>query len=420
MSDSCDIAVIGAGAAGLMASIWVGRNGRGLRVVALDGAQRLGAKILVAGGGRCNVTHYEVDERQYAGSSQNAIKKVLRRFDVPRTVEFFHELGVELKREETGKLFPTTDDAQTVLDALLRAAEDAGVELRNSCRVESVKRDESGFALTCHAGQTGLPQVLEAQRLILATGGKSLPKTGSDGQGYEIAKSLGHSITPTFPALVPLTLPRDHWMCQLSGITIPATMELRAATGKRLKSFTNSTLLTHFGLSGPSVLDISRYFLADSAGPLLFMNFLPGTTIEQVDAELLALGKTSGGRYLKDRGLPDRLAESICRSVNLDPGVPGHALTRDSRRALARAITETPLPVTGSRGYLFAEVTAGGVPLSELRLDTMESRVCPGLHLCGEICDVDGRIGGFNFQWAWASGFVAGSGAAAGVAAKVT
>ncbi len=426
MLESCDIAVIGAGAAGLMAAISAGRAGRGLRIVALDSAQRLGAKILVAGGGRCNVTHFEVDERQYAGSSSHAIKKVLRRFDVPQTIQFFRDFDVELKREDTGKLFPTTDDAHTILNALLTAAREVGVELRHPHRVESISRDDEGFLISGRSSDLSLrasvPSSLRASRVILATGGKSLPKTGSDGHGYTIAKSLGHSITPTFPALVPLTLPKDHWICSLSGITIDATVELRAATGKRLKSFTNSTLLTHFGLSGPSILDISRYYLdqgegvgrrsASGGSVQLILNFLPAQSLEQTDTDLQRLNKLSPARYLRDHGLPDRLAEALCRAASIDPAAAAHTLTRDSRRALARAITETPLPVTGSRGYLFAEVTAGGVPLSELHLDTMESRLCPGLYLCGEVCDVDGRIGGFNFQWAWASGFVAGSSAA--------
>jgi len=412
VTQQADIAVIGAGAAGLTAAIFAGRANSSMRVLAIDSAQRPGAKILVAGGGRCNVTHHEVDERQYAGSSQHAIRKVLRRFDVPQTIAFFRELGVDLKREETGKLFPITDDAHTVLNALFAAARDAGVELRHPCRVESIQRREGGFQVNCSPADPDSSSTIAAHRIILATGGKSLPKTGSDGHGYAIARSLGHTITPTFPALVPLTLPRDHWICRLSGITIEATVELRSATGKRLKSFTNSTLLTHFGLSGPSILDISRYFLDESAPSSAFLNFLPDQSFEDTDSELQTLGKLSPARYLRDRGLPDRLAEAICQSVNVDPAGPAHSLTRDARRSLARAITETPLPFTGSRGYLFAEVTAGGVPLSEIYLDTMESRICPGLHLCGEICDVDGRIGGFNFQWAWSSGFAAGTAAA--------
>lgn len=397
-----------------MAAIQAGRAGAA--VIALDGATRLGAKILVAGGGRCNVTHHAVSERDYAGSTPASIRRILARFEVAQTVQFFRDLGVELKREETGKLFPTTDDAHTVLDALVGASRGAGVTILHPWRVESVSRDRGEFVV--REAATGA--TLRARRVILATGGRSLPKTGSDGHGYAIARSLGHSVTPhVFPALVPLTLARDHFLCGLSGVTLPATVELRSATGKRLAAFTDSTLLTHFGLSGPGVLNISRHFTAaklDSranAEPFLLLNAIPGRSLDGIDAELRGLGRVSPARRLASH-LPERLARALCEYAGLDPGEPGHTLSRDARRALAAACTSLRLPVTGDRGWLFAEATAGGVPLAELRLDTLESRVCPGLHVCGEVCDVDGRIGGFNFQWAWASGFVAGRGAASG------
>ena len=248
MAERAEIVIIGAGAAGLMAGIWAGRTHPKRRILLLDGAPKLGAKILVAGGGRCNVTHDQVDVGAYAGSSRNAIKKVLRRFDVPETVQFFREMGVELKREETGKLFPVTDSAKTVLNALLTAADQANVILRYPRRVETVLKTEHGFLISGVWGQ------LEADRVVLATGGRSLPKSGSDGQGYQIAKALGHTLTRRiFPALVPLTLPKDHFIGSLSGITVPTTLELRSKTGKKLIAFTDSTLCTHFGLSGPSV-----------------------------------------------------------------------------------------------------------------------------------------------------------------------
>ncbi len=404
MTERADVLVVGAGAAGLMTGIVAGRAEAG-RVVLLDGARKLGAKILVAGGGRCNVTHHAVDARAYAGSSRNAIKNILRRFDVPATVDFFRDLGVELKREETGKLFPTTDSARTVLDALLRANHEAGVEVVHPYRVETVEQTTDGFRV---AGDWG---TMHARRLVIATGGKSLPKSGSDGHGYRLAQSLGHAITTRVcPALVPLTLPTDHWLCALSGVTLPVELQLRSATGKKLTSFTDSTLLTHFGLSGPSVLDLSRYWLdarADDAGAHITANWLPGTTREVLDAELQALD-TTVLRFLRER-LPDRLARALLDAAGVVPETTGDTLTREARRTLAEAVTELRLPLTGDRGYRYAEVTAGGVPLAELDLRTMESRMTPGLHLCGEICDVDGRIGGFNFQWAWASGYVVGT-----------
>ena len=405
MSDPVDVAIVGGGAAGLMAGIWAGRTNPRLRIVVLDGAATLGAKILISGGGRCNVTHDVVDADAFAGASRNAIRKVLRRFDVPATVAFFRELGIELKREETGKLFPVSDRARDVLDALLAATRATGVVVQHPWRVETIAREPRGFVLAGPAGR------LEARTVVLATGGRSVPKTGSDGHGYALARSLGHTVTPRIlPALVPLTLPRGHFLTELSGITVPATLEVRSAAGKRLVAFTESTLCTHFGLSGPSVLDVSRYFLdarADDPGVQLVINWLPDETPASIDAWLQTLGKATPGRRLQAR-LPERLARALCAAADVDPSAPASTLTRERRRALATALTALPLPITGDRGFTHAEVTAGGVPLTELRLETMESRVTPGLFVCGEVCDVDGRIGGYNFQWAWASGYVAG------------
>lgn len=403
--EKVDVAIVGAGAAGLMTAVWAGRTHPGQQVVVVDGAAKLGAKILVAGGGRCNVTHYEVDASAFAGSSPNAIKKVLRRFDVAKTRAFFSERGVDLKQEDTGKLFPVTDSAKSVLAALLSAAKDAGVVIRHPYRVERVARTNQGFIVEAPQG------AIQAKKVVLATGGLSLPKSGSDGHGHQIARSLGHTITqPVLPSLVPLTLPQNHFLTALSGITLPATFDVLSGTGKRLKTFSNSTLLTHFGLSGPSVLDVSRYYLMAAradANTTLTVNWAVTETSETFEQMLIDLGTRSQGPSLLSllkRFVPDRLA----RTLLSEAGIDGDELTREKRKQLVELTTRFPLPITGNRGYKYAEVTAGGVPLSELDLKTMESRVCPGLHIVGELCDVDGRIGGFNFQWAWSSGYVAG------------
>lgn len=450
-TETCDVAIIGAGAAGLMAGIFAARNlqtgstnpggadilpapeatpqstattlnpkhsnhppppPRQPTVILLDGARSIGAKILVAGGGRCNVTHHQVTPDAYAGATRNAIRKVLRRFDVPRTIDFFQSLGVHLKREDTGKLFPTTDRARTVLDALLNALRDAGAELRFPRRVESIQ-------LQCHKPPAFLIQgpwgQLHAKRVIIATGGKSLPKSGSDGQGYTIARSLGHSITDrVFPSLVPLIVDTGHFVRELSGIATPVRAEVRAATGKRLVAFHGPALCTHFGLSGPAILDVSRYLTdarATDPEATLHLAWLPDHTPDQLDKTLQTLGPQRLGPWLRDL-LPTRLADAILHHLNLDPATRAAQLRREQRRALLHALTEMPIPVTGDRGWTHAEVTAGGVPLTEINLETMHSRQCQGLYLCGEILDVDGRIGGFNFQWAWATGYIAGTAAA--------
>ena len=407
MTDRVSLAVVGAGAAGLMAAIHAGRAGMH-GVIALDSARRLGAKILVAGGGRCNVTHHAVSERDYAGSTPAAIRRVLGRFGVEDCVRFFGELGVALKREDTGKLFPVSDDAHTVLTALLRAAESAGVSLRHPARVIAVHPEEAGFRIQ---GDWG---TLLADRLILCTG-RSLPKSGSDGAGLEMARSLGHSLTErVVPALVPLKLAEGHWLTTLSGLAFPAELRVVDAAGRKLAVTRASLLCTHFGLSGPAALDISRHWtLARDQGPgiALQLAVLPETDEVTADAWLLEGTGRSLLSRLRER-LPERLARALLEQAGVEASRSVQQLDRTARRGLARMLTAMAVPVTGDRGFTYAETTAGGVPLREVRLETMESRVVPGLHLAGEMLDVDGRIGGFNFQWAWASGFVAGTAAA--------
>ncbi len=410
------ITIIGAGAAGLMAAIFAGRHAPpGTRIALLDGAKRIGAKILVSGGGRCNVTHALISAKDYAGSNRNQIAKVLRTFPVEQTVRFFQELNVPLKQEETGKLFPVTDQAKTVLEALVDETIRAGADLLTEHRVLSIQRDGSAFEIETTQGG------IRSQKLILATGGKSLPKTGSDGQGYELARSLGHTVTPTFPALVPLVLESNHWLTTLSGLTFPVELTLSSGRGQVLHRHQGSMLLTHFGLSGPVVMDISRHWIAEKQNDptvRLHANLLPGRRFDEVE-QLLVSATSKHGRsgiagWLSDH-LPRRLAVELVRhAIDEAPAARLSQLSKAKRRTLVHALTALPLPIVRDRGYLFAEATAGGVPLSELHLSTMASRCCPGLYLCGEMLDVDGRIGGFNFQWAWCSGRLAGMSAAIG------
>ncbi len=399
-----DVAVVGGGAAGLFAAIFAGRAG--LRVLVLDGAKKLGAKILVAGGGRCNVTHHAVDPADYAGDKPNRIRKVLRRFDVADTIEFFREQGVELKREETGKLFPVTDKARSVLDALLNACNQAGVTLAHPQRVESVERREEDFLISGDWGS------VSADRVILATGGRALPKSGSDGHGYSIAESLGHRISDrVFPALVPLILPGEHPLRELSGVSFDGTLTVRAPGGKILHHTTHSILCTHFGLSGPGILDISRHWrdgIEDDDGTTLDVDFMPQVTQKDLDQALQQAGSKTPRSILR-QWLSDRMSDTLIALSGIDGQSPCAQLAKNDRKNLLQACKQYVLPVQGDRGYTYAEVTMGGVPLEEVDLKTMASRKTPGLSLVGEILDVDGRIGGFNFQWAWATGFIAGS-----------
>ena len=403
-----DLAIVGGGAAGLATAVFAARRLCGQSIAILDGARKLGAKILVAGGGRCNVTNRVVTAADFCGGNPRLIKQVLAAFPVERTVAFFREIGVELHEEENGKLFPDTNRARTVLDALLSEAHRLGVHILTAHRVTGVERCEPGFRILTGTG------TLCARRIVLATGGLSLPKTGSDGGGYALAESLGHTLVPTTPALVPLIL-ADDFHAPLSGIAQDVDLTVRAAGSPAIR-IRGALLWTHFGVSGPAVLDASRHWhRARLAGRdvCVTVNFLPDDDFSGAERKLLPLASSQPKALLHNtlsRLLPARVAAAVLRKLEIAGTLPMAHFARDPRRKLVHALLTWPLPVSDSRGYAYAEVTAGGVPLGEIDPASMASRKCPNLYLVGELLDVDGRIGGFNFQWAWSSASVAAEG----------
>jgi len=413
-----DIAVIGGGAAGLAAAIFAAEAlpaRTRYRIIVLEGATRLGAKILDSGGGRCNVTNACVTAGDFHGS-QPVIRNILAAFDARAAVGWFRSLGVELKEEAGGKLFPTTNRAKTVLDALVHRCRAVGVEICTQCRVTRIMWDSEagdGLFTVQHAGG-----VLRTRRLVMATGGRSLPRSGSDGQGWELVSRLGHSITRIEPALVPLRLDPAMFHAELSGVTQDVELTM-IVDGKVMDRRVGSLLWTHFGISGPVVLDMSRFWtlaVAEGREVELQCHFLPGQDFQAVEQWLLSAARTRPttpvSRVLAQR-LPDRVAEAICRTCGITSQLSLAHLPAAQRRMLVHRLTAFPLPVIAHRGWNYAEVTAGGVPLSEIDYRTMASRKVPGLFLVGEMLDCDGRIGGFNFQWAWSTGYVGGRGAAA-------
>lgn len=429
------VLVAGAGAAGLTAAIRAGEAGA--RVTLLNAHPRVGLKILMSGGTRCNVTHRVVTERDFHGGSANVVRRVLRAFTPEQTLRWFEdELGVPLKLEETGKYFPESDDAQTVLDALLAAAERAGVALRKGARVVRLERADGTAAAagawraaiqpvrgsvefgegTARIGETdfalpaaGISEWIAADAVVLATGGLSFPRTGSDGTGYALALRLGHTIVPTTPALTPLVAVDP--LCQSAqGVTLDAELTLWV-DGRVAERVTGSLLFAHFGVTGPAALDLSRgWHAAEGRARRVTLSFLPGTTLEELERmwlDYVAANPRRGVRTWLGERLPDRIADVLTAESGLGGGAISQ-VNRERRATLLRGLRERDLGVTGTLGYEKAEVTAGGVPLSEVDASTLESRVAPGLWLCGEILDVEGRLGGFNFQWAWSSGSVAG------------
>lgn len=401
MSQPLDIAIVGGGAAGLATAIFAGESAPpGTRIAVLDGASKLGAKILVAGGGRCNVTHDRITPDDYNGP-RNVVRNILRAFDEKQTVDWLAAMGVQLKTEPTGKLFPVTDRAKTVLDALLNRCGELGVDLRTGHRVSDVRREGDRWCIRFGHGEA------TARRLVLATGGRSLPRTGSDGGMYPVVRRLGHTITDTYAALAPMVLDSKFFHGKLSGVSHEATLTT-LHQGKRIDRRRGSLLWTHFGISGPVAMDASRHWQrANADGQATMQLGLFDGDFQRAQAWLLASGGATLGATMRSRW-PARVVETLCARVGVDPDVSMDQLRRDDRRRLAHALTELPLPVLRDRGWNYAEVTAGGVPMSEVDPKSMRSRVADALYLVGELLDVDGRIGGFNFQWAWATGHLAG------------
>jgi predicted Rossmann fold flavoprotein len=409
-----DVGVVGGGAAGLMTAITAARERPSLRCAVFEGQRKPGIKILASGGGRCNVTNLVVSPSDFHGD-RGLVARVLRRFTEKDAVRFFEELGVPLKHEpEFDKMFPESDSAQSVLDALLAECARLGVRVECGFRVDAVAATTDGFEV--RAGE----RVADCGAVVLATGGRSLPKSGSDGAGYLYARSLGHTVGETAPALVPIVL-QPHVFEGLDGIAVPAELSVWSG-GKRVAQETGPALVTHFGLSGPSPMNVSRHFAVGKlvgAPPEIRMNVFPGRTSADVETSWLDTTRDAGARNVGSllATLPGRLARRLFELAEVDPDGRLSEMSKNARKRLLESATNLRLPVTDTRGWNAAEVTAGGVPLSEVDVRTMESKKRPGLFLVGEILDVDGRIGGFNFQWAWATGFIAGQALAVRAAA---
>ena len=423
MDTDFDIAIVGAGAAGLAAGIFAAQTRPHLRIGLCDGARSIGAKILVSGGGRCNVTNERVTASDFH-APHRTVERILRRFDEHATVRWFQSMGVRLKPEPTGKLFPVSNTARTVLEAIVRRCHELGVTLMTQHRIKEIAPTPKGFQIFHESGH------VNARHVIMATGGQSLPKSGSDGHGWSMVRQLGHTITPTNPALVPLVLDDSFFHHVLSGISHEAAVTTRVG-GRMVDRRVGNLLWTHFGVSGPVVLDASRFWtIANGACEKVSvsLSFFPDKTFEEVDHWLSDGTRLPGNKKvltLLSQTIPNRTAKALCTYVGgelappPDEAISGigfldfgnralNKVPRQQRRALAQALTDLRLPIVRTRGWNFAEVTAGGVPLEEVNPRSMTSRKVPGLYLIGEMLDCDGRIGGFNFQWAWTTGHIAG------------
>ena len=397
------IVVIGAGAAGLLAALTAAR--RGADVVLVESTSDGGRKILISGGGRCNILPSVAQPQRYVtASSPNTLRKILRSWPLAEQREFFEaELGMALVlEEESGKLFPASNQARDVRDGLVARAREAGVRMWFGARVTEVVAGEDGWTVRL----AGAPEI-PAKAVIVATGGLSVPKTGSDGAGLGIAEALGHQISPTYPALTPL-LASPHPHVDLAGIA--SDVAVTSPGSKPAFRGSGALLVTHTGWSGPIILDASHIATTstpDDRREIVVDWIASGGT--DLDAALRSDNGTV--RSVITNHLPRRLADALVREAGTEPATPLSQLRRSERQQVVQTLTAYLLPWTGHAGYQKAEVMGGGVRLDQVDPRTMESRVCPGLYFCGEVLDAFGPIGGHNFMWAWATGRAAGASA---------
>lgn len=407
-----DIAVIGGGPAGSMAAISAARSGK--KIILIEGNDSIGRKILLTGRGRCNITNSgKLDTFiEKFGNTGQFLRTSLSAFSNEDLMEFFSSRGLELKTERQGRVFPATDSARSVTDVLEKALEDSGVEIRYKARLKSIKKGKEGFVLELNEGDN-----VKADKLILATGGASYRGTGSTGEGFQIAKRLGHSIVPLTAGLVPLKT-KEEWVKELQGLTLKNIRITFAAGKKKIISEIGELLFTHFGVSGPLVLDLSSEIVAlleIHKDVILSIDLKPGIKPEEMENKLLKEFREGGGREIKNMLvglLPARLVPVIIKLSAIDGHKKVNQISRDERRSVAKVLKALNMTVTGALPIEEAMVTCGGISLKEINPRTMESRIMPGLYFAGEIIEGGAASGGYNLQQAFSTGYLAGESAA--------
>ncbi|NLB13906.1 MAG: NAD(P)/FAD-dependent oxidoreductase [Gammaproteobacteria bacterium] len=390
MSQGFDALVIGGGAAGLMCALTAGQRGR--RVLVVEHANRCGKKILMSGGGRCNFTNTGTTPANFLSANRHFCKSALARFTPWHFLDMVERHRIAWHEKELGQLF-CDESSRQIVQMLLDECAAAGVEIRTNCTVGQVEHEGDGFMLRTSQG------VVRATALVVASGGLSIPRMGATGFGFDLARRFGHEVLPTRAGLVPLTLSGRHAedYPELAGIALPVTARCNGI------EFSNAMLLPHRGVSGPAILQISSYW---QPGDELRLDLLPGVDALAWLQEEQAARPAAELRNVLAEQLPKRFAQRLCERWL--GSRPMRQFDAPALRALAAQLSDWPLVASGTEGYRTAEVTLGGVDTDGLSSSSMQSRQVPGLYFIGEVVDVTGWLGGYNFQWAWASGHAAG------------
>jgi predicted Rossmann fold flavoprotein len=409
-----DVVVIGGGAAGMMAA---GRAGaRGKKVLLLEKNPELGKKLLITGGGRCNVTNNKSDDRamlaKYKGNDQ-FLFSAFAQWNVESTLQFFHSRGMETKEENEGRIFPVSNSAQSVFDVLYAYMREGNVTIHKSTTVSSISKDKTGesFVISTKSGNT-----IATEKVILAVGGTSRPETGSTGDGFKWLKKLHHTVIENDFALVPIAL-TDAWVKKISGVTLTdiklSTYQNHEGKLTKQESYKGKVLFTHFGISGPTVLNMSKDVgeLLKYGDVTIMLDLFPSKDESKVRTALQTVLVAESNKKLKNvlsLFVPSSLVSIILEKAGVDGETFCHSVRSEERIALAEIVKTIPLHVKGLLGKEKAIVSSGGVPLTEVDMKTMESKIIPGLYLAGDVLNIDRPSGGYSLQLCWTTGHVAG------------
>ncbi len=364
-----------------------------------DSQSKIGKKILISGGGRCNITNAKMSEKHFNGSTNSFVRHILSQFTEKDTLDFFEKRGVPLKlEEEFTKYFPASNQASDILNAFTSFLAMQGVSIHTQKKLISLDKQEKDFICRFADGSEVVVPIV-----VMATGGLSVPKTGSDGSAFEVLKKMGHTTTNMFPALAPLQT-NDPMLKKLAGYSCTVNMSL-VVDGKRKASFTAPFLFTHFGYSGPVVLNLSRhYFTETSNTKKVQVSWLPD--LNENDMNLILLDVANSKQNLNSilrKYLSKNMVELLLEKAQIPIDIKLNALTKPMRKNMLALLFHYDLPIDGSRGFAVAEATAGGIPFEEVQHGSLQSKKYENLFFCGEMLDVDGQLGGYNFQWAFAS-----------------
>lgn len=424
-NDVWDVVVIGGGPAGMMAA---GRaSEKGKKVLLLEKNPGLGKKLLITGGGRCNVTNNKPDVRILLAKYKESDKflfSAFSQFGVPDAKRFFKDRGMDMKEENEGRMFPVSNKAKSVWDVLVKYVKDGGVEIKQNAEVTKIifNKDKNEFEISFSGLAAKRNGIIKTKTCILATGGKSHPETGSTGEGFKWLKNLGHKVVDDGMALVPIAL-KDTWVKRVSGVSLAEARLTTYRNGKKQKAYKGKVLFTHFGISGPAVLNMSKDvgvllnsgegkdYYGGQSEVVIMLDLFPGLDNFVLKNRLQKILIENSNKKIKNslfKLVAPALVSQILALTEIDPETPNHSVRTEERKKLVNLLKATPLNVLGLLGKDKAVVSSGGVELAEVDFKTMQSRIVPNLYLVGDVLNIDRPSGGYSLQLCWTTGFVAG------------